>query len=186
MKHFKFLRFLYSSLILCCMPLTVSAYSFIVDDIAYNINADGNTVSVTFHGCKEMFYSGSIIVPKTVSNNGRTYSVTSIGISAFYNCSGLTSVTIPDSVTSIGSYAFSDCTGLSSIAIPDTVTNIDGGAFWGCTGLTSVTIPDSVTTIGWYAFSGCTGLTSVTIPNSVTKIADSAFEGCEKLTVESK
>ncbi len=134
MKHFKFLRFLYSSLILCCMPLTVSAYSFIVDDIAYNINADGNTVSVTFHGCKEMFYSGSIIVPKTVSNNGRTYSVTSIGISAFYNCSDLASVTIPDSVTSIGDRAFLECSGLASVTIDNSVTSIGNYAFSKCSG----------------------------------------------------
>ena len=90
-------------------------------------------------------------------------SVTSIGNSAFYGCTGLTSITIPDSVTSIGDSAFDSCTGLTSITIPDSVTSIGNWAFEGCTGLTSITIPDSVTSIGYGAFAYCTGLTSITV-----------------------
>ena len=104
-------------------------------------------------------------------------SMTSIGSSA-YGCTGLTSVTIPDSVASIGDRAFEDCTGLTSVTIGYSVTSIGRYAFHGCTGLTSVTIPDSVTSIGYEAFSGCAGLTSVTIPDSVTSIGWSAFRGC--------
>ena len=88
-------------------------------------------------------------------------SVTSIGNYAFFGCTGLTSVTIPDSVTSISWYAFSNCTGLTSITIPNSVTSIGERAFYGCTGLTNITIPDSVTSIGSSAFYGCTGLTTV-------------------------
>ena len=109
-------------------------------------------------------------------------SVTSIGDYAFYNCSGLTSVTIPDSVTGIGQDAFSGCSRLTSVTIPDSVTSIGSSAFSLCSGLTSVTIPDSVTSIGQYAFDGCSGLTSVTIPDSVTSIWDAAFWGCSGLT----
>ena len=101
---------------------------------------------------------------------------------AFSGCSGLTSVTIPDSVTSIGEYAFSGCSGLTSIEIPDSVTSIGSYTFLNCSGLTSVTIPDSVTSIGEYAFAGCSGLTSVTIGNSVTSIGSRAFSGCSGLT----
>ena len=86
---------------------------------------------------------------------------------AFYNCSGLTSVTIGDSVESIGNYAFYNCSGLTSVTIGNGVTSIGHEAFYGCSGLTSVTIPDSVTSIGYEAFRGCSGLTSVTIGNSV-------------------
>ena len=86
------------------------------------------------------------------------------------------------SVTSIGVSAFSGCIGLTSITIPDSVTSIGDSAFYGCTGLTSITIPDSVTSIGDYAFSGCTGLTSITIPDRVTSIGRSAFENCTGLT----
>ena len=108
--------------------------------------------------------------------------VTEIGYSAFYGCSGLTSITIPSNVTKIGGSAFSGCKGLTSITIPDSVTEIGGGAFYGCSGLTSITIPDSVTKIGDYAFYGCSGLTSITIPDTVTEIGRSAFSGCRCLT----
>ena len=109
-------------------------------------------------------------------------SVTSIGNSAFNGCSSLTSVTIGNSVTSIGNYAFENCTSLSTITIPNSVTLIGDGAFFGCDSLTSVTIPDSVTSIGNETFSGCTSLTSVTIPDSVTSIGFYAFNECTSLT----
>ena len=109
-------------------------------------------------------------------------SVTSIANFAFYGCTGLTSITIPDSVTSIGFAAFEGCTGLTSITIPDSVTSIEGDTFYGCTGLTSITIPASVTSIGYDAFKGCTGLTSITIPDSVTSIEGYTFYGCIGLT----
>ena len=107
--------------------------------------------------------------------------MTSIGGNAFSRCTGLTSVTIPESVISIGSYAFYCCTGLTSITIPNSVTSIGAGAFDRCTGLTSITIPNSVTSIEYYAFLGCTGLTSITIPESVTSIGEGAFLGCTNI-----
>ena len=102
--------------------------------------------------------------------------------SAFFGCSGLTSVTIPNSVTSIGSSAFSGCSGLTSITIPNSVTSIGSYAFSGSSGLKSITIPNSVTSIGEWAFSHCGSLTSITIPNSVTSIGDGAFYNCSGLT----
>ena len=107
-------------------------------------------------------------------------SVTSIGNSAFYGYSGLTSINIPNSVTSIGDNAFSR-SGLTEITIPNSVTSI-GDAFSGCTGLTNVTIGNSVTTIGSSAFRECTSLTNVTIGNSVTDIGPYAFTDCSSLT----
>ena len=123
------------------------------------------------------FYNCSGLTSVTIGN-----SVTSIGSSAFFYCSSLTSVTIPDSVTTIGSHAFRECSKLTSVAIPDSVTDIGSSAFYNCSKLTSVTIGNSVTTIGSYAFYGCSGLLSVTIPNSVASIGSSAFYGCSGLT----
>ena len=109
-------------------------------------------------------------------------SVTRIAYSAFAGCTGLTEITIPDSVTSIGGDAFVCCTGLTSITIPDSVTSIGGRAFGSCTGLTEITIPNSVTSIGYETFAYCTGLTKITIPNSVTSIGNNAFYDCTGLT----
>ena len=108
--------------------------------------------------------------------------LTSIGFMAFIDCSGLTSITIPNSVISIVNYAFSGCSGLASVTIPNSVTSIGFRAFINCSGLTSVTIPNSMTSIDNWAFYGCSGLTSITIPNSVTSIGDGAFRNCTGLT----
>ena len=108
--------------------------------------------------------------------------LTLIGRYAFNSCSGLTSITIPNSVTSIDERAFYGCSALTSITIPNSVTSIGDAAFWGCTGLTSITIPNSVTSIGNFAFRDCSGLTSVIIGDSVISIGDRAFSGCSGLT----
>ena len=144
--------------------------------ISSAISSNGVTYNVTSIG-EDAFFNCTSLTSVTIPN-----SVTSIGRGAFYECEKLTSVTIPNSVTSIGEYAFSNCKGLISLTIPNSVTSIENSAFRFCSSLTSVTIPNSVTSIGEYAFSQCTALASVTIPNSVTSIGNSAFQFCSSLT----
>ena len=126
--------------------------------------AEGNTVyasqdGIVYNAAKTSILivpigiSGSVTIP-----NG----VTSIGDSAFANCSSLTGVTIPAGVTSIGETAFYLCSALVSINIPEGVTSIGDSAFVGCRRLTSITLPASLTSIGGYVFNGCTDLASIT------------------------
>ena len=150
------------------------AEAAIYDIYTYEVGTDGK---ITITDCDESA-KGAITIPSEIDGKP----VTSIGGDAFRDCTGLTSITIPNSVTSIGTWAFVYCTGLTSITLGNSVTSIGGYAFCGCAGLTSITIPNSVTSIGSGAFGGCNSLTSITIPNSVTSIGDGAFTGCSGLT----
>ncbi len=142
--------------------------------LAYTLNND-NTYSVTGIGeCTDKH----IIIPSTYKEKP----VTSIGNSAFYECSSLTSVNIPDSITSIGDTAFRKCSSLTSFEFGDGVISIGIGAFLDCSSLTSIIIPDSVTSIGNKAFGWCEGLTSVVIGNGVISIGHAAFDCCPSLT----
>ena len=147
-----------------------------------------------FYGCSGLI--GAIAIPGSVTSIGDSAfyncswltliaipnGVTSIGDYAFYNCYGLLSITIPDGVTSIGLFAFYNCSGATSITIGNSVTSIGQSAFFNCSGLTSITIPDGVTSIGNYAFENCSGLTSISISDSVETIGNSIFYGCSNIT----
>ena len=122
----KHLLFLWLSL----LPMLANAYDAYIDGIYYDLSE--NNATVTFMDKSYNSYSGTVVIPEFVTYNGNTFSVTSIGSSAFCSCSGLTSVTIPNSVTSIGNYAFRDCSGLTSVTIPNSVTSIVRAAFYGC------------------------------------------------------
>ena len=167
------------------------AYDAEIDGIYYNLDAENKIAEVT-SGDYYYCYSGNIIIPEKVIYNGVEYSVTSIGGGAFSR-SFLTSITIPNSVTSIGESAFYGCSSLTSIDVDENNLNyasIDGVLYDKnvttlivCPGSkTEVSIPNSVTSIGGYAFSYCSSLTSVTIGNSVTSIGDYAFSYCSSLT----
>ena len=166
------------------MTLIVAAFAFVLPIFADTETVDGIEWNYTLRDGEATIYNGGSASIPTSTTGAITIPlslgdcpVTSIGEYAFYGCSGLTSVTIPDSVTSIGDLAFYCCSGLLSLKLPDFLTSIGVGAFSGCSGLTILTMPESVTNIGSQAFCNCSGLSSMTIPDSVTSIGDNAFAG---------
>ena len=161
------------TLLMSMVGVKAWAYDAEMNGIYYNFS--GTEAEVTSDNNK---YTGSVEIPKTFMYNGITYTVTSIGMKAFWGCSDLESVTIPNSVTSIGFEAFWHCDGLESITIPNSVTSIGEEAFAYCELLKNVTFPYSVTSIGQWAFYNCSTLQSVTIPSSVASIGREAFYEC--------
>lgn len=164
---------------------SLRAYDFKVGDLYYNILTDQtNAVEVTYELTTSYNYSGltNVNIPDSVTYQGITYSVKSIGKSAFEWCSSLTSVTIGNNVTNIGNYVFNSCTRLTSVTIGNNVTNIGTYAFCCCNALSSIIIPDSVTNIGAYAFYYCVSLVSIVIPNRVMSIEANTFFACDSLT----
>ena len=193
----------------CCQDFSATAPSG--QTLYYTI--DGNTVRVTSGYSSYPYYTyptGDLEIPSSVTYQGNTYSVNSIDVGAFQDCTDLTSVIIPNSVTDIGGAAFRNCTGLTSITIPSSVSHIgcvafkectnlttvnlnaenaegdycsdDEGIFCYCTALTTFNIGANVQRIPSNIFRGCTGLTSISIPNSVTTIGESSFQGCTGLS----
>lgn len=160
----------------------VSAYDAKVENIYYTFSGtEATVVDMNYNkghsNWNEMAYTGNVVIPETVTNNGVTYRVTAIGDNAFYYCTGLKSIFIPNSIISIGKNAFNMCTSLTSVNIPSSVTLISDGMFFSCGALTSIEIPEGVTSIGVNAFNGCSKLSNITIPSSVIYVGQSAFSG---------
>ena len=204
-------RFLFVLLAFAAGLTSAYAYDFEADGLYYNINSGTTTVTVTYPGSSSgsawtNFTKpiGELVIPSTVTYDETEYTVTVIGASAFRQCSGLTSVTLPASLTTIDQYAFYNCTSMGNINIPSNVTTIGKNAFYQCDAFTEVVIPNNVTNLGNYAFYGCdavttlsigTGvtvlpdyvfafmesITSVSIPNNITQIKQHAFDNCSKL-----
>ena len=162
------------------------AYDFQSGDLYYNILSE-STVEVTYqvysYSGSSNNYAGltSVTIPASVTNDGKTYKVTSIGKYTFNECTSLTSVDISGSVTSIGQNAFWKCTSLTSVTLHDGLTSIERSAFGYCSAMTSIDVPASVKSIGQGVFSNCKALTSVTLHEGLTSIGSSAFSSCESL-----
>lgn len=154
------------------------AQTFDVDNLRYTI-ISGTNVSVGKTATNPV---GALTIPATVVNGGTTYSVTAITFEGFAECTGLTSVTIPNSVTTINDFAFRSCSSLTTVSLPNSLSSAGMDAFANCTSLASITLPSSLTTIPHGLFYNCTSLTTVNIPVTVTSIGDYSFGFCSGLT----
>lgn len=168
MKHRILLFFILLMAVL--LPQTAIAYDFSAvspsgHTLWYSIYYSGTTVSVVPQFTSSPYYTtkpiGDVIVPETVEFNGVSYTVERIGEYAFYNCSGITSISLPSTILSIEQYAFYGCKGLSVINIPDGITSIGYSSLYDCDKITSITIPHAVTYISNDAFRSCNNLDTV-------------------------
>lgn len=171
-------------------------------NLIYTVNADGESVTVSGTSGKPT----QLTIGSSISDgNGKSYTVTKIGMgafnnvrntltevtlpptldeiedSAFFKCSSLTEITIPEGVTKIGTNAFYGCSQLTSITIPSTIKNMDA-AFPSNPRLSQVTLTNGIYRISSSAFKDCTGLTEIKVPTSVYEICSDAFNGCTGLT----
>ena len=176
-----------------------------VNNLIFSVGTYNGERAAICEGLKDKKEITDLIIPDEIVYEGDKYSVIEIRQSAFEGCSGLTSVTIPNSVTEIGECAFRVCSRLKELTLKDgtETLSIDSWTFSNCPletlylgrnisdnmglcrylkTLKSVTIGNSVSSISSYCFYDCSGLTSITIPNSVTSIGNSAFYGCSGLT----
>ena len=176
---------------------------FSVNGIYYKVG-DNNTVSVT---SGEVKYSDDVVIPEQVTYNNGTYNVTTINPAAFWECSGLTSITIPKSLNRIKEDAFFECNNLTAVNISDLEAWLNvsiqpgsrrvGDSYFDCSGsplyyahhlylngveVKEIEIPKTIDRIPNFSYEGWSGLNSVIIPNSVTSIGYSAFSGCGGLT----
>ena len=169
-------------MIVCALSAPLFAASETVNGITWQYSITNGEATIesgrTGTAAVPTDISGQIVIPETLGG----VPVTQIGNYAFYGCSSLRSVVIPEGVTTIGWSAFQGCSSLTEVVIPEGVTEIGSSAFSGCSALTEVVIPESVTEIGGYAFSGCSSLTEVVLPEGVTEIGEQAFSGCSSLT----
>lgn len=165
---------------------TLFANGVQIGNLYYILDADNMTAQVTYksvdsyYNYNKNWYIKSANIPESVTYEGTSYNVISIGEYAFASCDSLTQIEIPNSVTEIKEYAFRGCD-FCSIELPQNITTIANSTFSACVYLTTITIPNNVTSIGKYAFYACESLEHIEIPDHVRNIGDGAFKHCRKL-----
>ena len=154
-KHLK--RLCVLAAVILSGVLTATAADFMVDNICYNVIADGQVEVTRLDSGK---YTGEVYIPATVSHDGTSFQVTCIGKQAFSDCTELTLVDIPEGITEIGDNAFYNCTQLSFLDFPNSLVKVGLFAFYRCYGITSFYIPRNVAELNGSAFCGCDNTTS--------------------------
>ena len=177
------MRKLFYSMALALMAANMLATEAIIDGIKYKLDEQNNTASVTYNisGPDVPNYnqlSGVVVIPATISYSG-TYTVTSIGFSAFEKAPSITEIVLPNTIIRIDDYAFHDCGELKKVDIPSSVTYLGNYAFRLCRKLTTVNIPATIKKIGTYTFSYCEALKDFYIPATVDTIRTMAFSYCK-------
>ena len=173
------------TLLTLIFSITASAYEWTdANGTVWSFDTSGSNATLYKESntpCISGTIPSDLTIPSTVYISETAYTVTSIGNGAFFACSSLTSIDLPEGVTSIGARAFSNCSSLTSIDLPDGVTSIGVYAFSMCSSLTSIDLPDGINTIEGYIFDNCSSLTSIEIPSGVTSVYATAFNNCPKL-----
>lgn len=179
---------------LTAAPKLAAAYDFSSvcstgQTLYYNYGGGVNGVTVTYPGTTAdspwngyTRPTGTLIIPSTVVHDGVTYNVVAIGDYAFYNCSSITMLTIPNTVTQIGQESFYQCQGIVWLTLPDSLLLMGSKAFLRCTSLLSVTLPNSLIAVPNEAFEYCSAITSLTVGSGVASFGSHAFHGCTGLT----
>ena len=125
----------------------------------------------------------TVEIPATVTfDDGITCSVTAIGKEAFYSCSSLNTISLPDGIESIGDRAFLGDYSMNEFAIPSKLKNIGKYAFHNCNRLKNVILPEGLETIGDYAFNYCRGLNKLILPSTLSSIGQFVIKDCNALT----
>lgn len=160
--------------VMMLLPLVASAELKEIDGIFYNLEHDTKTAEVT----NGKVYSGEIEIPESFTYENETYIVNSIGDFAFYECTSLTSIILPERLQSVGNSAFSGCSSISNLTIPSNVTIIGNRCFSACSQLNGIILPSKLVSVGDYCFNGCVALSDITIPNGVNLLGDYCFYDC--------
>ena len=197
----------YKGIVSIPSTISVDGESFVVKEISYrafyhcsdvtDIEIPGTVTTIGMYAFDDtgwyksksdgIVYAGKVLYKwkgETPSNTSVEVIDGTVSISngAFENCSGLSSIVIPNSVESIGNSTFKGCESLTNVTLPNSIVSIGNSLFSGCSKLGSIVIPNSVSVISDYAFMNCSGLVSVTLSNTLTTIESCAFQGCNSLS----
>lgn len=155
--------------------------TFMLNYVKYKIR-DGHIEVTGYDNSEiELTLKGKVDLYSTIEIDNVSYNVREIENMAFYECSSLKEINIPNSINVIGSRVFAGCKFLEKVNLPNSINEIQYETFYNCSSLAHIDIPEGVKDIGWSAFSRCSSLVHIDIPEGVINMGFGAFENCENL-----